>query len=87
MGAQTIAALILLPFAVAFIYAAVHEFRRFKSEGRANYGLVYDEETGTTHVTGIADHEESYDPEDFDPGAANNRETDNDRNDNTDRKT
>ena len=76
MGTQTIAALILLPFAVAFIYAAIHEYRRFKSEGRTNYGLVYDEETGTTHVTGIADHEESYDPDDFDPGAANTRATD-----------
>ncbi len=41
MEAQVIAALILLPFALAFIYAAVHEYLRYKSDGRANYGLVY----------------------------------------------
>lgn len=92
MGTHTIAALILLPFAVAFIYAAIHEYRRYKTEGRASYGLVYDEETGTTHVTGIADHEESYDPDDFDPGAANTRDTDdetegNETEDDADRKT
>jgi hypothetical protein len=69
MEAQVIAALILLPFALAFIYAAVHEYLRYKSDGRANYGLVYNEETGTTHVTGIADDQEAYDPEDYDPNA------------------
>lgn len=69
MEAQVIAALILLPFALAFIYAAVHEYLRYKSDGRANYGLVYNEETGTTHVTGIAEDQEAYDPEDYDPNA------------------
>lgn len=71
MTAQFLAALILMPFTVAFIYAGVHEYLRFKNEGRANYGLVYDEESGTTHVTGIADGDEAYDPEDFDPSEAN----------------
>ncbi|AJE46008.1 hypothetical protein [Celeribacter indicus] len=67
MEAQVIAFLILCPFALAFVYAAVHEIRRYKSEGRATYGLVYNEETGTTHVTGIAEGEEGYDPESYDP--------------------
>ncbi|WP_439121421.1 hypothetical protein [Marivita sp.] len=71
MTAQLIAALILTPFALAFIYAGVHEYLRFKSEGKATYGLVYDEETGTTHVTGIAEGDEAYDPDDFDPNDAN----------------
>lgn len=65
--AQIIAAVLLTPFSLAFLYAAIHEFRRYKSEGRANYGLVYNEDTGTTHVTGIEDGAEGFDPEDFDP--------------------
>lgn len=75
MDIRLIAALILLPFALAFIYAAIHEYLRYRSEGRANYGLVYDEETGTTHVTGIAEDEEAYDPDAFDPGEFNDPET------------
>jgi len=71
MEAQTIAAMILTPFAIAFVYAGYHEWRRYKSDGRANYGLVYDEETGTTHVTGIAEGEESYDVDTFDPSDYN----------------
>lgn len=71
MEAQLIALLILLPFAAVFIYAGVHEYRRYKSEGLAKYGLVFDEETGTTHVTGIAEDEEGYDPDEFDPGDHN----------------
>lgn len=67
MPAQVIAGIILLPFALAFLYAGIHEYLRYRSEGRANYGLVYDEETGTTHVTGIAEDQDAYDPEDFDP--------------------
>ncbi|WP_238369086.1 hypothetical protein [Heliomarina baculiformis] len=73
MEAQTIAALIITPFAAAFVYAGIHEFRRYKSDGRANYGLVFDEETGTTHVTGIAEDEEAYDIEEFDPSDYNER--------------
>ncbi|HBZ45408.1 MAG TPA: hypothetical protein DEO85_15440 [Maritimibacter sp.] len=71
MDARLIAAIIILPFAFAFIYAGIHEYLRYKSEGRANYGLVYDEESGTTHVTGIGDDAEGYDPEDFDPNDYN----------------
>ncbi|MBV7378857.1 hypothetical protein [Maritimibacter dapengensis] len=67
MEARLIAALILTPFALAFIYAGVHEYLRYKSEGRASYGLAYDEETGTTHVTGIAEDEDAFDPEEYDP--------------------
>ncbi|MEQ9257477.1 MAG: hypothetical protein RIG84_00110 [Roseovarius sp.] len=67
MDAQTVTLLILSPFILAFVYAGIHEYRRYKSEGRATYGLVYDEETGTTRVTGIAEGEEAYDPEEFDP--------------------
>ena len=67
MTAQVITAVLILPFAAAFIYAGVHEYLRYKSDGRATYGLVYDEESGTTHVTGIPEDEEAYDPDDFDP--------------------
>lgn len=71
MEARLIAALILTPFALAFIYAGIHEYLRYKSEGRASYGLAYDEETGTTHVTGIGEDDEAYDPEEYDPGKFN----------------
>uniref|UniRef100_UPI003B525D6B hypothetical protein n=1 Tax=Roseovarius indicus TaxID=540747 RepID=UPI003B525D6B len=67
MNPQIIASLILLPFVVAFVYAGIHEYLRYRTEGPANYGLVYDEETGTTHVGGIAEDEEAFDPEEFDP--------------------
>ncbi|MFA8386375.1 MAG: hypothetical protein ACEPO2_12180 [Pelagibaca sp.] len=70
-----IAFLILLPFAIAFVSAGIHEYLRFKSEGRATYGLVYDEESGTTHVTGIAEGDEAYDPDDFDPAEYNDPES------------
>lgn len=74
MKAQIIAILIMTPFALSFIYAGIHEFLRYKSEGRATYGLVFDEETGTTHLTGISEHEEAFDPDDFDPSAYNERD-------------
>jgi hypothetical protein len=76
MEARLIAALVLSPFVVAFLYAGIHEYLRYKAEGSADYGLVYDEETGTTHVTAIPEDEESYDPEDFDPNEYNDPETD-----------
>ncbi len=66
--------LIILPFAIAFVFAGIHEYLRYKSEGRATYGLVYDEESGTTHVTGIAEGEEAYDPGDFNPADYNDPE-------------
>ncbi|MCA0920773.1 hypothetical protein [Pseudooceanicola nanhaiensis] len=71
MDARLIAFLILLPFTLAFLYAAIHEYLRFKSQGSATYGLAYNEETGTTHVTGISEEEEAFDPEDFDPSDYN----------------
>lgn len=74
MEARWIGVLILSPFVAAIIYAGVHEFRRYRSEGPAKYGLVYDEETGTTHVTGIAEDDEAYDPEDFDPNDYNRQQ-------------
>ncbi|SIT10834.1 hypothetical protein SAMN05421759_11664 [Roseivivax lentus] len=67
MQDKLIPILILLPILAVVIMACIHEFRRYKSEGKANYGLVYDESTGTTYLTGIAENEEAYDPEDFDP--------------------
>ena len=76
MEARLIALTMLAPFALLFIYLGVQEFQRYKSEGRAKYGLVYDEETGTTHVTGIAEYEDGYDPNEFDPGDHNERAAD-----------
>ncbi|SDT97639.1 hypothetical protein [Stappia sp. ES.058] len=67
MEPQLLALLILVPFLVVFLYSGFHEYRRYKSEGRAKYGLVYDEETGTTHVTGIDEDQDGYDPDDYDP--------------------
>ena len=69
MDAQVIAFLILLPITLVFVYAGIHE-----SEGKANYGLVFDEESGTTHVSGIAEDEDPFDPEDFDPNDYNDPE-------------
>lgn len=86
MEVQLIALLILLPVTLVFVYAGIHEYRRYKSEGRANYGLVYDEETGTTFVSGIADEEESYDPDDFDPNAFNERDNSNESDSDSDKK-
>ncbi|MEC7764456.1 MAG: hypothetical protein VX874_21310 [Pseudomonadota bacterium] len=71
MDARLLAFIIITPFFVAFVYAGIHEYLRYKAEGKASYGLVYDEETGTTHVTGISEDQEAYDPEDFDPSEYN----------------
>ncbi len=81
MEIQMIAILLVVPFTLVFIYAGIHEYRRYKSEGRAKYGLVYDEETGTTHVTGIAKDEDGYDPIEFDPSDQNKKEIDNEAED------
>jgi|GEM_PF-1231496 hypothetical protein len=67
MEARYVALLILVPFAVIFVYCTWHEYRRFKTEGRSIYGLSYDPETNTTHVGPIPEDEESFDPDDFDP--------------------
>ncbi len=74
MYAKLIAFAVLIPFIGVFAYAGIHEWRRYKTQGGATYGLVYDEETGTTHVAGIPEDEESYDPEGFDPSEHNRRE-------------
>jgi hypothetical protein len=73
MLAQSIAILILLPFASVFVYAGVHEYQRYRSEGSAKYGLVYDPESGTTHVSGIAEDDDGYDPDGFDPSENRDR--------------
>lgn len=75
MEGRLIAGLVLLPFAGIFIYTAIHEYRRYKSKGPASYGLVYDEETGRTHVSTIPEGEDGYDPEEFDPSDHNDPET------------
>lgn len=74
MVAQLVAILILLPFASVFIYAGIHEYQRYRTDGSAKYGLVYDEKSGTTHVSGIAVDEDGYDPEGFDPSEQYERE-------------
>ncbi|MGR3592520.1 MAG: hypothetical protein ACU0B9_11085 [Limimaricola soesokkakensis] len=81
MEARAIAALLLLPIVVVLIYAGIHEYRRYKSEGRASYGLAYDKETGTTYVTGISENEDAYDPNGFDPSDHNERQSRKETND------
>ncbi|WP_340159583.1 hypothetical protein [uncultured Hoeflea sp.] len=81
MEARTLALMMLAPFALLFIYLGFREYQRYRSEGRAKYGLVYDEETGTTHVTGIAENDDGYDPNEFDPGDYNDREARGETND------
>lgn len=78
-----IAFLVLIPFALAFVYSGIHEYLRYKSDGKATYGLVFDEDTGTTHVTGIADEEIGYDPDDFDPNNYNDPDIKDDPDDST----
>jgi len=67
MEARYVALLILVPFAVIFVYCTWHEYRRFRSKGRSIYGLSYDPETNTTHVGALPEDEESFDLDDFDP--------------------
>ena len=68
MEARLIVAFLLLPFVGVFTYATWSEYRRFKREGRSEYGLTYDPETNTTHVGAIAEDDQGYDPEDYTPG-------------------
>ena len=67
MEARYLALLILVPFMAVFAYATWHEYKRFKSEGRNVYGLSYDPETNTTHVSAMDEHGEEFDPKDFEP--------------------
>lgn len=83
MPASTLAIFILTPFIVIFAYAGWHEWRRVRKEGQGNYGLAYDSETDTTHVTLLEEGETGYDPETDsaadeteETGARNDPETD-----------
>ncbi|WP_196780456.1 hypothetical protein [Roseovarius gahaiensis] len=67
MDVRTIVFFLLTPFVLVFIYAAWHEYGRFKREGPSSYGLTYDPETNTTHVGALPDDDDGFDPEDFDP--------------------
>ncbi|MDR9484609.1 MULTISPECIES: hypothetical protein [Sediminimonas] len=71
MDVRLIAGLLLSPFLIVFVYAMWSELLRWKSEGRAQYGLTYNEETGTTHVTALEEEDAGFDPETFDPDIAN----------------
>ena len=63
MTASSLALLILTPFVVIFAYAGWHEWRRAREDGQSNYGLAYDPETQSTHVTLLEEGETGYDPE------------------------
>lgn len=69
MTASTLALLILTPFVAVFAYAAWHEWARAREDGHSNYGLAYDPETDTTHVTLLDEGEAGYDPETDSPDA------------------
>lgn len=62
MTGSTIAFVILAPFTAVFVYAAWHEWRRARKDGHSNYGLSYDPETDTTHVTLLDEGETGYHP-------------------------
>ncbi|SDZ22063.1 hypothetical protein SAMN05444004_1087 [Jannaschia faecimaris] len=81
MEAQLIGFLVVVSFTLVFNYADINAYRRYKSEGPARYGLAYDEETGTTHVTGIAEDEDGYDPNEIDPSDHDEREIKNETDD------
>ncbi len=84
MDARLIAGILLTPFVAVFIYATISEIMRWKTEGRAQYGLSYDEETGTTHVGVLDENESGYDPDNFDPNALNGTTANDDAVDRTD---
>lgn len=63
MASHPLALLLLTPFVVIFVYAGWHEWRRARVDGHSNYGLAYDPETETTHVTLLDAGEAGYDPE------------------------
>ncbi|MBE0413313.1 hypothetical protein [Yoonia sp.] len=67
METRFIVLLIIAPFALTFIYAIWHEYRRYKREGASSYGLTYDPETNTTHVGTLEDDADGFDPEEFNP--------------------
>ena len=63
MTNSTLVLALLTPFILVFGYAIWHEYRRFNKEGRSTYGLSYDPETDSTHVTSLGENEESYVPD------------------------
>jgi len=63
MSGSSLALLILAPFVVIFAYAGWREWQRARADGHSNYGLAYDPETETTHVTLLDEGETGYDPE------------------------
>ncbi|HKL05416.1 MAG TPA: hypothetical protein VJ929_06360 [Roseovarius sp.] len=67
MEARLIVFVLLTPFVLVFIYAAWHEYSRFKREGPSSYGLTYDPDTNSTHVGALPDDDDGFDPQDFDP--------------------
>jgi hypothetical protein len=67
MDARLAVFLLLTPFVLVFIYAAWHEYSRYKREGPSSYGLTYDPETNSTHVGPLTDENDGFDPEEFDP--------------------
>lgn len=75
MEARYLVILLLLPFVGVFVYATWSEYKRYKRDGRSEYGLTYDPDTNTTHVGTIAEDEESYDPEDYIPDDSQADET------------
>ncbi len=69
MELRLIVIILLLPFAIIFVYTMWHEFRRYRRDGSAEYGLSYDPETNSTHVTILSEDETGYDPDDTDTPA------------------
>jgi len=63
MPASALALFLLTPFVLIFGYAAWHEWHRMREDGHSNYGLAYDPETDSTHVTLLDEGETGYDPE------------------------
>ena len=67
MFARLPSILLLTPFVLVFLYAAWHEYNRFKRDGASSYGLNYDPETNSTYVTALADDEDHFNLEEFSP--------------------
>lgn len=67
MAGSSLALLLLVPAAGVFVYAGWKEYRRYRADGPSSYGLTYDPETNTTHVGPLADGDDGYDPETFEP--------------------
>lgn len=64
MGSTLIAFGLISPFALVFGYAALHEIARRHSDNGSHYGLAYDPETDSTHLTLLAEGEDGVRPGD-----------------------